>query len=247
MRFDVLTLMPEFFVSPLKEGVLGRAIEKGILEVHTCNIRDFTTDKHRTADDYPYGGGPGMVMKVEPIVKALLSLTGPGADRPKVILTTPQGKMLDHSRALELARDPRARYAVICGRYEGIDERVREFVDIELSVGDYILTGGEAAALIIMDAVGRLVPGVLGEEASREEDSFAEGLLEWPQYTRPEEFRGVKVPDVLLSGNHARIARWRRDEAIRRTYMQRPELLLKASGLSDEDRAFWNALKQGRA
>lgn len=233
MRFDVLTLFPEFFASPLKHGVIGRAVANGVLEVHTHNIRDFTADKHRTTDDYPYGGGRGMVLKVEPVVKALESVGGP--DPGTVVLTTPQGVRFSHGLAKKLAGE--RRLIIICGRYEGVDERIREFADIEVSAGDYVLTGGEIPALVIIDSVGRLVPSVLGKEESKEKDSFTDGLLEYPQYTRPEEFRGIKIPSVLTSGNHAEIERWRRRESLRRTYLRRPDLL-KDAVLTDEDRLF---------
>ncbi|TAN63006.1 tRNA (guanosine(37)-N1)-methyltransferase TrmD [bacterium] len=233
MRFDILTLSPEFFDSPFKPGVIGKAIEKGLIKVNALCIRDFTEDKHRTTDDSPYGGGAGMVMKPEPIVKALESL--PKAGKRKVILVSPGGVPFTHEIAKELSGLDHA--VIICGRYEGVDERVRAFVDYELSIGDYVLTGGEIPALAIIDAVGRLIPGVLGSDESKEDDSFATGLLEYPQYTRPEEFRGIRIPEVLLSGNHAEIARWRRRESIRRTLTIRPDILLNAP-LGEEDIKF---------
>ena len=239
MRFDVLTIFPEFFATPLRQGVIGRAIEKGVLEVRTLNIRDFATDRHRTTDDCPYGGGSGMVMKVEPVVGALESL-GP-AERRKVLLTTPQGRPFNHKVARALAGDG-LNLVIICGRYEGFDERIRKFADMEISVGDYVITGGEAAALVIIDAVGRLVPGVLGDNLSKEEDSFAGGLLEYPQYTRPEDFRGMRVPEVLLSGNHGEIKRFRRTESIKRTIERRPDLL-EGADLSTEDLLLIDELK----
>ena len=239
MRFDVLTIFPEFFATPLRQGVIGRAIEKGVLEVRTLNIRDFATDRHRTTDDCPYGGGSGMVMKVEPVVRALESL-GP-AERRKVLLTTPQGRTFNHTVARALAGDE-LNLVIICGRYEGFDERIRKFADMEISVGDYVITGGEAAALVIIDAVGRLVPGVLGDNLSKEEDSFAGGLLEYPQYTRPEDFRGMRVPEVLLSGNHGEIKRFRRTESIKRTIERRPDLL-EGADLSTEDLLLIDELK----
>ena len=231
MRFDVLTIFPEFFRSPLDCGVIGRAAEKGLLGVRTHDLRDFTSDRHRTTDDHPYGGGRGMVMKVEPVVRALESLEKTAGRR--VILTTPQGVPLTQKVATELSQEENL--VIICGRYECYDERIRQFADLELSVGDYVLTGGESAALVIIDAVGRLVPGVLGDEGSKDEDSFTGGLLEYPQYTRPEEFRGMKVPEVLLSGNHGEIEKFRRTERLKRTIRRRPELL-KEADLSDEDR-----------
>jgi tRNA (guanine37-N1)-methyltransferase len=223
MRFDVLTIFPEFFSSPLRQGIIGRAVSRGIIEVNAVNIRDFATDRHRTTDDYPYGGGAGMVMKVEPLVAALEHVAGAAGRRPTVALATPQGVRLNHSMAEDLAS--LGHVAIICGRYEGVDERIMGFVDMEISVGDYVLTGGEAAALVMIDAVGRLVPGVVGADESKEKDSFAGALLDYPQYTRPEEFRGLKVPGVLLSGNHAEIERWRQEQSLARTLERRPDLL----------------------
>ena len=238
-RFDILTLLPDFFISPLSQGVIGRAVTKGILEVGVHNIRDYTLDKHRTADDSPYGGGSGMVMKVEPIVRVIEAVAMKGA---KVILTSPCGIKFNHNAAKELAGIDRI--VIICGRYEGVDERVREFVDMELSIGDYVLTGGEIAALTVVDAVGRLMPGVLGADDSSGHDSFTDGLLEYPQYTRPEVFRGMMVPPVLLSGNHAEVAKWRRAESIKRTFQSRPDLL-DAAPLTDAEKAVIEGLRKG--
>jgi len=223
MKFDILTLFPAMFDGPLTESILKRASENGLIEVALHNIRDWALDKHATADDAPYGGGAGMVMKVEPIAGAIESVK---EKRPnsKVILTTPGGRPFNHTVAEELSREEGV--IIICGRYEGVDERVRKlFVDYEISMGDFVLTGGEIAAMVIVDAVARLVPGVLGSGDSALYDSFADGLLEYPQYTRPPEFRGEKVPDMLLSGNHAEIAKWRRKESLLRTLASRPELL----------------------
>ena len=223
MKFDILTLFPAMFDGPLTESILKRACENGLIEVALHNIRDWALDKHATADDAPYGGGAGMVMKVEPMALAIESVkfASPNA---KVILTTPCGRPFNHQVAEELSREEGV--IIICGRYEGVDERVRTlFVDDEISLGDFVLTGGEIAAMVIVDSVARLVPGVLGSGDSALYDSFADGLLEYPQYTRPPEFRGEKVPDVLLSGNHAEIAKWRRKESIKRTLASRPELL----------------------
>lgn len=234
MKFDILTLFPDFFSSPLKQSIIGRAVENGLIEVKTHNIRDFTSDKHRTTDDSPYGGGHGMVMKPEPVVKAIEEIAG--AERPsgtKVLLTDPQGIPFTQGLAKELSG--LERIVVVCGRYEGFDERIREFIDMEVSVGDYILTGGEIPALVIIDSVSRLLPDVLGEPESSVHESFGDGLLEYPQYTRPEDFRGLKVPDVLLSGNHAEIDKWRRLQSIIRTLKRRPDLICKAD-LSDEDK-----------
>jgi tRNA (guanine37-N1)-methyltransferase len=233
MRFDILTLFPEMFSSPFQESILAKAIEKGLIEVRTINIRDFALDKHRIVDDAPYGGGQGMVMKVEPIAWAIEQVK---SEDPSVrtIYLTPEGKPLNQEMARQLSS--RSHLILLCGRYEGVDERVRElFVDEEISIGDYVLTGGELAAMVLIDAVSRLLPGVLGSDRSAEEDSFFGSLLEYPQYTRPASFRGYEVPEVLLSGNHQVISLWRRKEALRRTWMRRPDLLSKAS-LSKEDK-----------
>lgn len=232
MRFDILTLFPEFFVSPLNQSLPGKALAKGVMSVNTHNLRDFTTDRHRTTDDAPYGGGHGMVMKVGPVVAAIESLKSAGPPA-RVILTTPQGVPLTQPLVRELSQEQRL--IIVCGRYEGVDERIRSYVDTEVSLGDFVLTGGEIAALAIVDSVGRLVPGVLGEPGSAAHDSFSDGLLEYPQYTRPEEFRGQRVPPVLLSGNHAEIERWRRVESLRRTARKRPDLVEKAE-LSEAER-----------
>jgi tRNA (guanine37-N1)-methyltransferase len=233
MRFDILTLFPEMFSSPFQESILAKAIEKGLIEVRTINIRDFALDKHRIVDDAPYGGGQGMVMKVEPIARAIEQVK---SEDPSVrtIYLTPEGKPLNQEMARQLSS--RSHLILLCGRYEGVDERVRElFVDEEISIGDYVLTGGELAAMVLIDAISRLLPGVLGSDRSAEEDSFFGSLLEYPQYTRPASFRGHEVPEVLLSGNHQAISLWRRKEALRRTWMRRPDLLSKAS-LSEEDK-----------
>jgi len=233
MRFDILTLFPEMFSSPFQESILAKAIEKGLIEVRTINIRDFALDKHRIVDDAPYGGGQGMVMKVEPIARAIEQVK---SEDPSVrtIYLTPEGKPLNQEMARQLSS--RSHLLLLCGRYEGVDERVRElFVDEEISIGDYVLTGGELAAMVLIDAVSRLLPGVLGSDRSAEEDSFFGSLLEYPQYTRPASFRGYEVPEVLLSGNHQAISLRRRKEALRRTWMRRPDLLSKAS-LSEEDK-----------
>jgi tRNA (guanine37-N1)-methyltransferase len=226
MKFDILTLFPGMFDGPLTESILKRARENGLIEIALHNIRDWALDKHATADDAPYGGGAGMVMKVEPIAGAI-EAAKEKSPNSKVILTTPCGRPFNHDVAEELSREEGL--IIICGRYEGVDERVKKlFVDDEISLGDFVLTGGEIAAMVIVDAVARLVPGVLGSGDSALYDSFADGLLEYPQYTRPPEFRGEKVPDMLLSGNHAEIAKWRRKESLLRTLATRPELLEKA-------------------
>ncbi len=238
--FDIITIFPEMFTAYLGESILKRAIQKGLLDVKLFNIRDFTSDRHRTVDDAPYGGGSGMIMKIEPIYDALNSIKADGHDRLTVLMS-PQGKQYTQRMAESLAQDSR-RIVFICGRYEGIDERVRQsLVDEEISIGDYVLTGGELAALVIIDSIARLVPGVLGDENSAREESFSWGLLDYPHYTRPPEFMGMKVPDVLLSGNHKEIWRSRRREAIRLTLLKRPDLIEKAS-LSSEDTEILNEL-----
>jgi tRNA (guanine37-N1)-methyltransferase len=230
MRVEILTLFPEMFQGPLSESLLKKAQEKGLLSLNIINLRDFTTDKHKTADDTPYGGGAGMVMKVEPIAKAISKLK---TQNSKFILMCPTGKLLTQEKIKELAKEEHL--IILCGHYEGIDERAREMVDEEISIGDYVLTGGELPAMVLVDAVARHIPGVVKEEESVMKDSFYEGLLDYPSYTKPEEFEGKKVPDVLLSGHHAEIERWRRKESLRRTLERRPDLLVKAE-LSEEDR-----------
>ncbi|HEY8369272.1 MAG TPA: tRNA (guanosine(37)-N1)-methyltransferase TrmD [Thermodesulfobacteriota bacterium] len=241
MRIDVLTLFPEMFRGPLDHSIVGLARERGLVDLRVHNLRDWATDRHRVTDDTPYGGGAGMVMKVEPVVAAIEALKGEGPAR--TLLMSPAGVRFEQADARRLAREPRL--VLICGRYEGIDARVRRFVDEEISIGDYVLTGGELPAMVVIDAVVRLLPGALGAPASAVEESFAGGLLEYPQYTRPREFRGLSVPEVLLSGHHAEIARWRRREALRLTAERRPDLLARAE-LSDEDRAFLAALAAER-
>jgi len=237
MRIDILTLFPQMFEVPFSFGIFKRAVDNGLVSLNLHDIRDYTHDKHHTADDYPYGGGAGMVMKPGPIFEAVEAIKAgiedEGVELP-VILLTPQGRLFSQQVAQELSQE---RHLVfICGHYEGVDERVQEHLATdEISIGDYVLTGGELPAMVVIDAVLRLLPGVLGSEESPLEDSHAGGLLEYPQYTRPADFRGWKVPEVLLSGNHARIAKWRREQIIRRTLERRPELLNKAYlGLEDK-------------
>lgn len=234
MRIDILTLFPEMFRGPFDHSIIGRARERGLLEVNLINIRDFAANKHRTVDDTPFGGGAGMVMEPGPVFAALEAIGRRDGKAPeKVILLCPQGRVFNQREARALAALPHL--VLICGHYEGIDERVREqLVTDEISIGDYVLTGGELAAMVVVDAVARLVPGVLGEAASLEEESFSEGLLEYPHYTRPREFRGLKVPDILLSGHHEAIRRWRRRQSLVRTLGSRPELLAQAD-LTAED------------
>ena len=241
MRFDVFTLFPEVFFPYLEVSILARARQAGVLEVQVHNIRDWATDRHHVVDDEPYGGGGGMIMKPEPIFAAVEDVLG-RPPRCPVLLLTPQGRPFTQAVARELAQH--GHLALLCGRYEGIDERVREhLVSDEISIGDYVLTGGELPALIVIDAVTRLLPGVLGDPEAPAKDSFAAGLLEHPHYTRPAEFRGWRVPEVLLSGDHGRIARWRREQSLRRTWERRPELLAQAA-LTEEERrliARWEA------
>jgi tRNA (guanine37-N1)-methyltransferase len=233
MIFDIVTLFPGMFASPLSESIVGKARERGLIEVRVHNLRDHATDKHQVTDDRPFGGGEGMVMKPEPIVKALEELRAwePVAH---TVLLTPQGRLFCQEIAWAFSRLPRL--ILVCGRYEGVDERVAEhFVDEEISMGDYVLTGGELGAMAIIDAVARLIPGVLGNAASPEAESFTEPLLEYPQYTRPQEFRGHQTPEILLSGNHKAIQQWRRGQALLRTRLRRPDLFSRLE-LTREDR-----------
>jgi tRNA (guanine37-N1)-methyltransferase len=253
MLFDIFTILPEVFPPYLESSILQRARQRGLIDVRVHNIRDYTQDKHHTTDDTPYGGGGGMVMKPEPIFEAVESVLGfashlspqPVADaRPgiPVILLTPQGRVFNQRVAEELSRYERI--ALLCGRYEGVDERIREhLVTDEISIGDYVLTGGELPALVIIDALARLIPGVLGDPEGAQDDSHSMGLLEYPHYTRPPEFRGWGVPDILLSGDHARIEKWRREQALLRTFNKRPDMLDKTD-LSDRDRKYLNGLKK---
>jgi tRNA (guanine37-N1)-methyltransferase len=261
MRFDVFTLFPSIFESPLKESMLKRAIESGSLDVQLHNIRDYAEGRHQVTDDYPYGGGGGMVMKPEPVFAAVEAVLGleirnaevgmPNEVEPAfgiqhsafpIVLLTPQGRLFNQQVAFELAQYDRV--ALICGRYEGFDERIREHLATdEISIGDYVLTGGELAALVVVDAVIRLKPGVLGDPTGALDDSHASGLLEYPHYTRPPEFRGWRVPEILLSGDHAKVDQWRREQALLRTWGRRPELLDRAE-LSELDRAFLHRLDQ---
>jgi tRNA (guanine37-N1)-methyltransferase len=242
MRIDVVTLFPRMFAGPLEESMLRVAQDRGAVTIRLIDLRDYTESRHRVADDYPFGGGGGMVLKPEPLFAAVDALRGPDS---RVVLLCPQGPTFEQATAGRLAR--REHLILLCGHYEGVDERVREhLVDEELSIGDYVLTGGELPALVVMDAVVRLLPGVLGDPAGPANDSFAGGRLDYPQYTRPAEFRGFAVPDVLLSGDHQRIARWRRREALRRTMARRPDLLAAAPP-TDEERQWLAEFSGGRS
>ncbi|HEX2194676.1 MAG TPA: tRNA (guanosine(37)-N1)-methyltransferase TrmD [Candidatus Limnocylindria bacterium] len=238
MRIDVITLFPEMFDVPLRTSIVGRALERGLVEVEVHDLREHGLGRHRSVDDYPYGGGAGMVLRPEPLFAAIEPLKEAGS---LVVLMDPAGERLTDALARSLATLPRL--ALVCGRYEGLDERVRSVVDREVSIGDYVLTGGELPALVLIDAVARLVPGVI-EAASHEFDSFAAGLLEHPQYTRPESFRGMRVPGVLLSGHHGEVARWRHRESLRRTLERRPDLL-DETDLPDADRRALDDLGAG--
>ena len=240
IKFDVLSIFPEMFESPLNFSLLKKAQEKGLLNICLHDIRNWAEDKHKMTDDAPYGGGCGMVMKIEPVEKALAAIRSP-EDDSLVVLMTPQGKNFNQIIAAELAE--KKQIVIICGRYEGVDERIREhLVDREISIGDYILTGGELAALVLIDAVSRLIPDVLGNPQSTLGESFSYNLLEYPQYTRPAEYKGWPVPEVLLSGNHAQIELWRKHESLKRTYQRRPDMLKKIN-LSAEDKIILEKIK----
>lgn len=242
MRIDVLTLFPEFFEAPLEASLLGKAIEEGVLEVAVTNVRDFATDRHRTVDDAPYGGGPGMVMKCEPLAAAIESLAGRNSLR-RVVLMSPRGRRLDQELVRELAREPDL--VLVCARYEGVDERVSTALCTdEISIGDYVLSGGELPALVIIEAISRMLPGVVGDWESVRTDSFYDGPLGPPQYTRPPVFLGLEVPAVLREGNHAAIQRWRRKEALRLTRARRPDLLKYCS---EEDRLLLEEIEREEA
>lgn len=240
MQFDVFTLLPEVFQPYLDSSILQRARQNKLIDVRIHNIRDYAHDKHHTTDDTPYGGGGGMVMKPEPMFEAVESILGPDSGSP-IILLTPQGRVFDQSVAQELCQHEKI--ALICGRYEGVDERIRQYlVTDEISIGDYVVTGGELPALMVIDAVSRLIPGVLGDPTGAEDDSHSMGLLEYPHYTRPPEFRAWKVPEVLLSGDHARINKWRREQALLRTFFKRPDMIEKAD-LDKADQTFLEDLR----
>ena len=245
MNFHVLTLFPEMIENGLNTSILGRAAAKGLLSFEAINIRDYTLERHGQVDDYPYGGGAGMVMQAEPIYRAYEALTERIGSRPRVVYLTPQGRVFNQSIARELAAEKELVF--LCGHYEGVDERVLEMiVTDELSAGDYVLTGGELPAMMMIDCISRLIPGVLNNQDSAEFESFHDNLLEYPQYTRPEVFMGKRVPEILLSGHHANIEKWRREQSILRTFKKRPELLERAA-LSEKDQEFLRELMQNKA
>ena len=245
IRFDCVTLFPQMFAAVTDAGITRRALEQGLWDLVLWNPRDFTSDSYRTVDDRPYGGGPGMVMLAEPLEKAIAAAKAAAATGARVVHLSPQGRLLDHERVAALTAE--ARLVLLCGRYEGVDERlVNRCVDEELSIGDYVVSGGELAAMVLIDAVVRLLPGVLGDEQSAQQDSFVDGLLDCPQYTRPEEYQGEAVPSVLLSGHHAQITRWRRKQSLGRTWLRRPELLARR-GLNREESELLEEFKREQA
>mgnify|MGYP000112014765 CR=1 FL=1 len=243
MKFDILTLFPEVIDSVLKESIIGRAQEKGILDINAVNIREFSKNKHKKADDYPYGGGGGMIMTAQPVYDAYLSIIKDIDYKPKVIYLSPQGRVLTQEVVKELST--KRHIVLLCGHYEGIDERIiEEIVDEEVSIGDYVLTGGELPAMVLIDSVSRLIPGVLSNEDSYSDESHYDGLLEYPHYTRPVEFNNRKVPDVLLSGHHANITRWRRKETLKRTCLKRPDLFEKFKPEKDDKKLIKEMLSE---
>jgi tRNA (guanine37-N1)-methyltransferase len=244
VKFDIVTIFPRMFEGPTREGILGRAIERGLVDLRVHDLRDYTDDRHRTVDDVAYGGGPGMVLKPAPLFLAVEAIRAERGAPDAVILTSPQGRPFTQAEAQRVSG--LSHVVVLCGRYEGVDERVREeLATEELSIGDYVLTGGELPALVVLDAVARLLPGAVGDEQSVEQDSFRRGLLDYPQYTRPAEFRGLAVPGVLLSGHHAEVRRWRKRQALLRTLERRPDLLAAAE-LDEEERAIMRELQVAR-
>ena len=243
LRFDVVTLFPEMFGEFCRTSMVGRAVDNALIEVNALDLREYGLGKHRHVDDYPYGGGAGMVMRPEPLSDALDSLLADGDEKPCVVYFSPKGEPLTQETARELYAE-KSHYILLCGRYEGMDQRVIDaYVDREISIGDYVLTGGELPAMVLIDCMSRLVPGVLGSELSTEEESFEDGLLEYPQYTRPAQFRDMDVPEVLLSGDHARIAKWRDKERLRLTYMRRPDLI-REENLNPEQLKMLCAIKE---
>jgi tRNA (guanine37-N1)-methyltransferase len=241
VKIDIVTIFPKMVQAPLAEGIVGRAIAAGVIDLRIHDLRDYAADRHRVVDDVPFGGGPGMVLKPEPLFRAVDAIRQERGHPAAIVLTTPDGRRFDHGQALRLSRVDH--FVVLCGRYEGVDERVRaNLATEEISIGDYVLSGGEIPALVIVDAVVRLVPGVVGDEQSVARDTFAKGLLDFPQFTRPAEYREMSVPGVLLSGHHAEIEQWRRREALKRTLERRPELLTRAAPLDPDERRFLNEL-----
>lgn len=241
MKIDVLTLFPRMFEGPMGESIIGKAVNKGLLDINISNFRDYSDNKHQTVDDYPYGGGAGMLLKVQPIYDNIKAIEEAAPETKKrVILLDPAGKQFDQKMAEEFSQEEHLVF--ICGHYEGYDERIKTLVTDEISLGDFVLTGGELAAMTIVDATVRLIPEVLGKEASHKDDSFSSGLLEFPQYTRPAEFRGMKVPDVLLSGHHVNIRRWRMEQSLRKTLERRPDLL-ENYDFTDEERQILEEIK----
>jgi tRNA (guanine37-N1)-methyltransferase len=244
MKFDIVTIFPRMVIAGLAEGVVSRGIARGLIDIAVHDLRDHTHDRHRTVDDVPYGGGPGMVMKAEPVTRAVEDIRQRRGMPDAVVLLTPQGRAFRQAEAVRMSQ--LSHIVLLCGRYEGMDERVRDLVATdELSIGDYVLSGGELPALVVVDAISRLIPGVVGDGQSVEQDSFADGVLDYPHYTRPAEFSGLKVPDVLLSGHHSEVRRWRRKTALARTLERRPELLDDAV-LDDDDRALLNEIREGK-
>ncbi|MFC3040309.1 tRNA (guanosine(37)-N1)-methyltransferase TrmD [Virgibacillus xinjiangensis] len=242
MQIDILTLFPEMISGVFNSSILKKAHEKGKYQYNLVNFRDYTTNKHQKVDDYPYGGGAGMVLTPQPVFDAVESVTRQNSTKPRIVLMCPQGEPYSQSKAEDLAKEEHL--IIICGHYEGYDERIREhLVTDEISIGDYVLTGGELGAMVVVDSVVRLLPDVLGNESSAPEDSFSTGLLEHPQYTRPADFRGMKVPDILLSGDHAKIAAWRKKESLRRTYQRRSDLL-EQFDLTEEDQRMLEDIKR---
>lgn len=242
IRFDVLTLFPDMFRSVLGDSIINRAAQKGILEFNFIDIRDYTKNKHRKVDDYPYSGGGGMLMAAQPVFDAYQSIVKDLDYKPLTVYMSPQGKVFNQQKAIELSKEKHI--VILCGHYEGIDQRVLDMiVDAEISVGDFVLTGGEIPAMAVIDAVSRMIPGVLASESSYENESHYSGLLEYPQYTRPEEFMGIKIPEILISGHHAKIEEWKRQESLKNTYYKRPDLLEKAE-LTKKDIEFLNKLKE---
>jgi len=245
VKLDIVTIFPRMVAAPLEEGIVGRAIGRGLLDVRVHDLRDHTTDRHRVVDDVPFGGGPGMVLKPEPLFRAVDAIRSERGEPSAIVLTSPDGRRFSHADAERLSRLDHV--VILCGRYEGVDERVRlHLATEEISIGDYVVSGGELPALVIVDAVARFVPGVVGDDESVARDTFARGLLDFAQYTRPAEFRGMAVPAVLLSGHHAEIERWRRGEALKRTLERRPDLIADASGLDPADRALLQELLESR-